>query len=122
SPYANYRVQAPHGPEARLDQHHARVSDRYRRSLLSDTGAGERGPLSTLRGAGRPDAWGELYGAARDLPLLQHGPGGRPEPHLVRTNRPDDASPAASSNRIHGSTRSRSAGAGVLGALRSLRL
>src|SRR5690606_11917235 len=59
---------------------------------------------------------------ARNLSLLQHGPGGCPEPRLVRAYRPDVPSPTASSNLVPSRTRSRSAGAGALGALRTLTL
>ena len=77
--YAGHRVQAPDRPAAPEDQHHLRVS-RRRTAIRITRCRGRRTPALYKRYQALADATPDVYfvGPARDLPLLQHGPGGRP--------------------------------------------
>ncbi|CAA9426337.1 MAG: UDP-galactopyranose mutase, partial [uncultured Rubellimicrobium sp.] len=75
--YPDHRVQAPHRADAPADLDHLRIPVGRRRPVLPDPAAREPGAVQEVRGAGPGPGQRDLPGAARHLPLLQHGPGRR---------------------------------------------
>ena len=75
--HADHRVQAPHRPGARDDELVYEYPQRRGRPVLPGAAAGERRALPAVPGARGAAAERALRRPAGDVPVLQHGPGGR---------------------------------------------